>query len=358
MLLGCSEDDNKPYDDGYDRSSLLENYADNIIIPSFESLGSRLEELKATSTEFSATTNQDNLNNLSLQWIEAYKAWQHVQMYNLGKPDDLSGTSERGFVVFFNLYPVNTSEINNAAANGNYDLTNSNYYDSQGFPALDYLLHGVVEGDISALDKFTTNANAEGYKAYLNDVINRMESLISQIVDDWKNSYRDIFIVNLDRGLNGSFNMLANDFVYSYEKDFRADKVGIPAGNFSPTPLPEKVEAYYKSDINKVLTLEALTAIERAFEGKAFNGNSTGPSLKTYLEFLDREDLVTEITNQFEAVRVAVNELDDNFSQQVISNNTAMTITYDVMQAAVPLLKVDMKQALNFAIDYTDSDGD
>ena len=35
-----------------------------------------------------------------------------------------------------------------------------------------------------------------------------------------------------------------------------------------------------------------------------------------------------------------------------------MLITYDVIQVAVVLLKVDMLQALNINVDYIDADGD
>ena len=38
---------------------------------------------------------------------------------------------------------------------------------------------------------------------------------------------------------------LVNDFIFYYEKGFRANKFGIPGGVFSSTPLPEKVEDYY-----------------------------------------------------------------------------------------------------------------
>jgi hypothetical protein len=35
-----------------------------------------------------------------------------------------------------------------------------------------------------------------------------------------------------------------------------------------------------------------------------------------------------------------------------------MTLTYDELQKAVVLLKVDMVQKLNITIDYVDADGD
>jgi hypothetical protein len=43
---------------------------------------------------------------------------------------------------------------------------------------------------------------------------------------------------------------------------------------------------------------------------------------------------------------------------QVVENNLSMLSTYDVIQANVVLLKVDMLQKLNINVDYADADGD
>ncbi|MFC0605547.1 imelysin family protein [Winogradskyella pulchriflava] len=359
LAIACnSSDENNSSGDNFDRGALLTHTADNIIIPIFEDLQAKLEALETARETFSANTTENNLESLSDAWLEAYKVWQHVQMFNIGQAKLTSLDSERGFRTYFNRYPITKTDIEGFAANGNYDLEAIPTYNSQGFPGLDFLIHGVADTDANPIDKFTINSNATGYLGYLEDLVNHMLTTNATILNDWQNNYRDTFVNNTDSGLNGSFNMMANDLVFFYEKGFRAEKIGIPIGVFSNEPLPEKVEAFYKKTVSKTLALEALTAIENTFNGKAYDGTTEGPSLKTYLEFLDRSDLVTEINNQFETSRNAINGLNDNFYQQIIDNNNQMTIVYDVIQAAVPKLKVDMKQALNFIIDYTDSDGD
>ncbi|NRD20433.1 imelysin family protein [Winogradskyella eckloniae] len=361
--ISCSSSDDNGgsnNDDGFDRTALLTNVADNIIIPAFQDLQSKLASVDVATTSFINDKSTGNLDALSDAWLEAYKVWQHVQIYNLGEADNLGG-GERGFVSFFNIYPVTVADIENAANTGSYDLNTANYHDAQGFPALDFLIHGIATGDSLPLDKFTTNSDFEGFTTYLTDVVTQMISLNTAIVNNWVSSYRSTFIANTDSGLNGSFNKLANDIVYSYEKDFRAQKIGIPAGIFSNGgTLPETVEAFYKKDVSKELSLEALTGIENLFNGISYNSVSSvsGSSFSTYLEFLDREDLVTEINNQFAAGRNAINGLNDDYTQQLSDNSIQMTAAYDIIQAAVPKLKVDMKQALNFVIDYVDGDGD
>ncbi len=361
VVIACSSTDDSNgsgTNDGFNRTELLTNVADNLIVPAFQDLQTKLSALDVANESFVTNKSVTNLELLSDAWLDAYKVWQHVQIYNLGEADNLGG-GERGFVSFFNIYPVTVADIENGANTGNYDLNTANYHDAQGFPALDFLIHGVATGDALPIDKFITNSDSNGYTTYLTDVITQMITLNDAIVNSWESGYRDTFIDNTDSGVNGSFNKLANDLIYSYEKDFRAQKVGIPAGVFSNGgSLPETVEAFYKKDVSKELALEALIGIENLFNGVGYASTTTGSSLNTYLEFLDRADLVIEINNQFTAAENAINGLNENFYQQTIDNNAQMTAAYDIIQAAIPKLKVDMKQALNFVIDYVDGDGD
>jgi hypothetical protein len=43
---------------------------------------------------------------------------------------------------------------------------------------------------------------------------------------------------------------------------------------------------------------------------------------------------------------------------QINTNNYDMLFTYDKIQAAVPLLKIDMLVYLSINVDYIDADGD
>ena len=53
-----------------------------------------------------------------------------------------------------------------------------------------------------------------------------------------------------------------------------------------------------------------------------------------------------------------MSELNNDFSEQVSQDNLTMLSAYDVIQANVVLLKVDMLQKLNISVDYADADGD
>ncbi|MEM1359790.1 MAG: peptidase M75 superfamily protein, partial [Bacteroidota bacterium] len=85
-------------------------------------------------------------------------------------------------------------------------------------------------------------------------------------------------------------------------------------------------------------------------------------SLAAYLDELERkkgEELLSKVINdQFEAARIEINELSEDFRTQVMTDNVAMLEAYDALQVNVANMKTDMLQALNIAVGYVDADGD
>ena len=359
LIVACSSSDDSTDSntDDFSRSELLVNLADNIIIPSLQDFGPKLTTLKTAIQTFTTTPNQANLDAARANWLTAYKAWQHVEMFNIGKAEALNQ-----YYFFMNIYPTTVSDIETGVSSGTYDLNVSSYHDAQGFPALDYLLYGVAIDDAAIIAKYATSANAQGYKTYLNDVINQMDTLTQQVITDWTTVYRNQFVTSTENTATSSLNKIVNDFIFYYEKGLRANKFGIPSGVFSTNPLPEKVEAYYNKNVSKALSLEALNAVQDVFNGKAFNGSSTGTSFKTYLDYLniqrDGQNVSTIINSQFNMARTKIEDLNANFNQQITTDNTKMTMAFDALQMAVVYLKVDMVQSFNISLDFQDADGD
>ena len=61
---------------------------------------------------------------------------------------------------------------------------------------------------------------------------------------------------------------------------------------------------------------------------------------------------------KFNIAENSINELNNNFSEQTSTGLVKLLNTYDNIQKAVVLLKVDMLQILNINVDYVDADGD
>jgi predicted lipoprotein len=337
--------------DSFDRNELLINIADNIIIAAYDDFSAKMIALKTAGETFTAASNQTNLEALRTSWFTAYKTWQHVEMFDIGKAEELQ------FKFYMNIYPVTVTDIEENIASGSYDLNSVNNQDAQGFPAIDYLLHGLADTDVAILEKYTTAENNDNYRNYITTVLNQMNTLTLTVVSDFK-AQRNSFVTNTGNTATSAVNKLINDYIFYYEKGLRANKFGIPAGIFSATTLPEKVEGRYKNDVSKELALEALTAVQNLFEGKHYNAETTGVSFKDYLITLNRTDIATSISDQFNTASTQVQTLENSFATQINTNNTEMTRSYDELQIAVVLLKVDMLQAFNISVDYLDADGD
>jgi hypothetical protein len=360
-LFSCSSDDSSDTPtDNFDRKAMMTHLADQLIVPSFENLDGKLNDLVVAKNSFVTTPESASFTVLREAYIQAYTAWQRVEMYNIGKAEEIQYNFQ------MNVYPTNVNDINTNISSGSYDLASVNNNDAVGFPAVDYLLYGLGTTDADIINFYTTSDEAGSYKNYLSDVIDQMDTLTTTVVEDWKNRYRDEFVNSTANNATSAINMIINDYIFYYEKGLRANKIGIPAGIFSNTPLADRVEGLYSKQYSRLFAQEALNAVQDFFNGTSIvNPQGTTASLAGYTNSLDVTDsasdqasLSTLVNLQFDTARQQLNSLDANLSTQVLTNNTEMTLTYDALQRAVVLLKVDMLQVLNINVDYVDADGD
>lgn len=355
IVFACSSnDDGNTSNDSFNRTALLTNLADNIIIPSYVNYQTKVNAFQAANTSFTTTPNIANLATLKTAWYEAFKAYQTIALYEIGKAEELSIKS------YSNIYPTDAVGIQANIAAGNFNLNLLSQNARQGYAAMDYLLYGIGNSENEVVAYYSSNENA---KQYLNAVILRLKTDIDTIVSDWQNNYRNQFVANNNTTATGSLSKIANSFVKSFEKDTRAAKVGIPAGKFSNGVLfANKTEAFYKNDCAKELLTIATQTSKDFFNGKHFGSSTNGESLKSYLDFLNTErngqPLSLIINNQFNTALTSIGQLNASLSQQVASDNNKMLTVFDDLQQNVVYLKLDMFQAINITVDYIDADGD
>ena len=355
-IVSCSENPEivqKPNDD-FNRSVMLSDWANGIIIPHYQNYKLSLDELKSSASLFIELKNEDTFDKLRNSWLDAYIEWQYVSMFEIGMAESI------GLRNFTNIYPCNTEEIEANIEGGLYNLKLPSTFDEQGFPAIEYLLFG-IESDVQGIvSKFQLKP---AYGEYLVTLINRLRDLTTEVLADWQQNYASAFISNSASSATGSVDKLVNDYVFYYEKFFRAGKFGIPAGVFSGKVEAHTIEGLYSEEYSKILALNALNAIQNFFNGRSHLDNSySGESISSYLDYLNSiksgSDLSALINQQFESARLEIEDLEDNFYEQLIRDNIAMLEAYDEIQKNVVLLKVDLMQALNVRVDYVDADGD
>ena len=80
LIWACTktENDDQPDKaiDDFDRSTILVNWADNIIIPSYQAYVGSLKDLKTALKSFEENLTEENFKNLRTEWFSAYLSWR------------------------------------------------------------------------------------------------------------------------------------------------------------------------------------------------------------------------------------------------------------------------------------------
>lgn len=346
-FLAC-KDQNTDKED-YDRAPMLENIADNLIIPSYARLEADLNNLKRTIDSLNTNMNQMWLDSAKYFWLESYKSWQLCKVYEIGPASDIALRSS------MNTFPTDTALIESNISSGNYTLGSVGNIQAIGFPALDYLFY--ADSDINLLNRISGSPN---FRQYLTDLVDKMIQDLAYVNTQWTSSYRNSFVASTGTASGSSTNNLYNEMVYDLELIKNA-KYGIPLGkDILDVPRPTYVEAYY-SGYSNLLARENMMSIENLFLGRDLNG-ANGPGFDDYLDFCEAkrgsEDLSVVIKNQFSTLETEMIALPDPLSDALSTNYAQVDDLYFSIKTQVLYMKTDMSSALGLIIEFFDNDGD
>jgi predicted lipoprotein len=158
----------------FNRSKLLSNFANNIIIVRYQSLNQSILDLETAFTYFKTTSDSANLVNLRLNYLDAYTKWQGCSSFEFGPAEN------NGLKTYLNTYPTDTNKIINNITTGGYNLATASNINATGFPALDYILYK-KNNVYNTLNYYTNTPTAI---TYLENVINQAKTLISLVLNE------------------------------------------------------------------------------------------------------------------------------------------------------------------------------
>ncbi len=356
LLYACSgdssvedlnDDDNDP--SPAEIQTNLENYCDNIIIPSFEEFHNNISNLNTKLNGYSTlTTSLDECKN-ALK--DARLSWQKILPFLQFGP-----ALDHYLMVNCNTYPTDTLLIQQDITNGTW-IDPATDYDHFGLPAIEYIL-------------YLEDIHSEAEMNRLVMLSNHLANLSLSVYNDWSNSYGSIFKTNTGTASGSSISLLIHSYIQVYETRVRNGKLGYPINvigmgtNADLFARPYKVEAYYSG-----YSVELLAAAFEAFTD-VYNGDYYVNGIKT--EGLGLDDLVmsnghvpygiqldNEISSQFSVATNSIQTLDDPLSSFVEANINEVYSAYLELQALVVLWKVDMTSAIGVVFDNSyDNDGD
>jgi predicted lipoprotein len=348
MLASCKDEPTNTPDVNFDRKAMLQNIADNVIVPEYATFKRRVIELDAAINTFTSAPDAAALQQLRANFKTAYLAWQRVSAFEIGHSADLALRAN------VNTFPTDVTIITGNINSGTYNLGAASSLKAKGFPSLDYLLYGAgTEEDVLKL--YTTDADAAKRINYLKAISNDLKVHAVGAADSWAGNYRTTFINNTGTDKGSSIGQLVNELNFDWEI-IKNPKIGIPLGIKSMnTPIPKNVEAYY-SGMSLELALENAKALLKLYKG------GDGLGLDDYLNAYNAKHSGTTLDAAIQAqMNVAINALADvpnPLSKAITDNPTIVNKAYTEFQKTVVLLKTDMPSILGVSITYQDTDGD
>jgi uncharacterized protein len=350
--IACDEGDSNNSDD-FDRSIMLQNMADNIIIPAYAELSEKVVLLQNAITLFTQNPTLTSLADVQQVWEETYLAWQYANAFNFG-PAGEEGLL-RGLVEEIGTFPISESKINTILSSGTYNLSDFNR-DARGFLAIEFLIFNLNDDDQAVVDAFTSAI----YKQYLNDLISNIKSRVDNVNTAWNGAYKSAFINNDGTDVGSSTSQLYNEFVRSFEsiKNF---KIELPLGRRpgQTQAEPTLVEAYYSGKSVKMFKGH-VAAIENVWYGKKKDGTD-GIGFEEYLQNVTGgDDLIISIKVQLELIKSTMNAIAETprFSSQLQSAPEPIDAFRIELQKHTRYFKSDMSSLLGIAITFNSSDGD
>lgn len=360
LLMGACGDDEPTGDASgcnttFNQTALFEHIADNIIIPTYSDLQTKVNDLSTKTTDFVNNPTQTTLAAVRTSWLAAYLVWQQAAQFEFGPATEVFLRSS------VNNFPLNVEKVNQNIG-GTYDFNRPDEFD-KGFPALDYLFYGLGNNDTELLSHYTSPAQANPLGDYVLAVVADIKQRVAHTYAGWVNDgYRATFVESTGTAAGASLSLIVNALNENYEF-IKREKIGIPSGVLTlDFTNPDKVEAFYGGK-SVELALAALQASERLYLGNTANGSS-GIGLDDYLieigAMKDNETLDQVIKNQFITAINALAALPDPLSETVENDAASVVAVYNEITKQLLNIKTDMPSVLCVSITYIDnpSDGD
>lgn len=354
LMIACSKDKKDNNNAAvFDKSGMLSYYADNLIIPGYQQLQTRLSELESSSEAFINSPNTGTQATLKNAFTQAYLQYQRVAAFQFGPAEtallDVYLNFSGGLDYNFNTdgqmtgFSVDTATIESNISSGAYNLAEqkrSNFY-AQGFPALGYLYFGN-----DALSKMDSKR-----AAYIRALVSRMKTLVDKVTTDWS-SYRSSFIANTQTNVGSPIGNMINQLAYQMDI-LKGPRLGWPLGKQSAgVVFPTKCEGYY-AGISVSLAAENLSSLK-----KLYTANNSGKGLSDYLIALKQTQLNTDVLAQFDVAIEKLKAIPDPLSGTLLTQPALADAAYKEIQKLLTLLKTDVASATAVQITFMDNDGD
>jgi uncharacterized protein len=348
LMMSCDKTTESPTQDTFDRTAMLANYYDNLILPSFTNLETSTLSLESSIKALISSPSESNLIDAQKAWESTYLIWMSVNTYNFG-PTGEDGI-KKSLVEEIGTFPVSTSKIESNITSNKFTFNDFNR-DNRGLLTIEYLIFG------KDLKTVLENLKEANRRSYLLAVMENTKGFVVEAKKGWL-AYKNEFLSKNGTDVGSSTSQLYNEFVKSYEgiKNFKlALPLGLRAGQTQAEP--SKVEAFYSGKSLKFLEAH-FNNIEKIYNGQ---GAIDGVGFKEYLETVEGgKPLVTSTLAQITAIKASLKSIPESpsMAQQIVQSPQSLKNLQTEFQKNTRFFKSDMSSVLGIAITFSSGDGD
>lgn len=353
LIISCQKKEEKKEDNNFNRSKLLIQAADNIIVPSYNYATLDAWDLQQVVDEFVKTQDEDHLAIAQFKWMNAATNWQGASMFNFGPGGEMGLNKSVNEEVA--TFPVSSLKIENYIQTNDTSFNNFDR-DSRGFFAIEYLLFGSNLTRDELIKEFAKNP----FRAlYLRACVNKLTKQLEQVNNAWKGDFSSQFKSNTGTDIGSSISLYYNEYLKSFE-NLKNFKFGIPLGlRPGQTSIdPDKVEAYY-SGASLQLAKAHWSMLKLIWEGKGYLSED-GIGFKEHLSSIEGGNALIKSTQlQMAAIDSAFNSLPNKpLSKAIVEDFEKVNAVHTELQKMTRFLKSDLSSLIGVAVTYSSGDGD
>ncbi|TDP73778.1 imelysin family protein [Bradymonas sediminis] len=313
----CGDDTNDAVQStGFADSQIILDYADEVVVPTYELLDTRAGEMQVAVDALAAAPTDANLTAAKKAWVDMRLPWEQSEGMLFGPVDT------NGYDPAMDSWPLNKTDLDGVLAGEatlDQPYVKSLGENLKGFHTIEYLLFGEANDKVA---EDLTPRELEYLKATTAEMV-RITGLLAKswtVGVDGNQAYRDVFVTAGEPG-NDKFpsqSAAAQQIVAGIVGILQEVGEGKIGGPFEARDTT-LVESQFSFNSLQDFT-DNLKSVQNSYMGRVPEAGTSGKGLNQYVAAQDAE-LNARVEAEIEAAIAALGEIPPPFRDAVLSDD-------------------------------------
>lgn len=333
--MGCGPEEQATT--GFDDQTIITDFADHVVVPTYELLATRVHALKTAVDALAADPSQDNLVAAQTAWVAARKPWEQSEGFLFGPVDSF------GYDPAMDSWPVNHTDLDAVLASGagfTAEYVGNLQETQKGFHTIEYLLFGVERAKTAA---DLTPRELEYTVAIAGELATVAHALAASWTEgvNGQKPYRDVFTT---AGAQGN---TAYPSLTAAAQEILGGMIGI-CDEVANGKIADPYDAHDPTLVESQFSFNSITdfqdnirSVQNAYLGAVPEASSSGAGLSNYVAKHDAA-LDTRVKSEIEAAIAAIGAIPGPFRTAITTPSSYEAI--EGAQAAVRKLQTSLER--------------